>query len=506
MASEESKVIKNNVGSEVLAAFNRIPYTLISSEVGGAAHETLDELTKICQYYNVYRKGARFLVEGTNGDYVAANLRYKLAASLINKEARFLFAEPPDITIEAKGDVGKITQEARDALTNINDLVRTVLAKNNFEDILLKGAKDCFIGKRVAALVNFNCEDGITVTFLPSTQFVYETKMGNANVISKFVCFITVNESRSSAEKRIFKKKYTLENGKVYLEEGMYDGAGRKIENEDMLEKHETDMPMIPAVVFINDGLTAEYGGESEVETLKDFESWYSRLANADIDAERKSMNPTKYVVDMDSNSTKNLSSSAGAFWDLSSDQQLDNPNPEVGVLESSMAYSESLKVSLDRLRNAGYEQVDVPNISTENMQGLVTSGKTLKAIYWPLVVRCKEKMKVWGPQLAAMVNIIIVGAMKYPDCTLKYTNENIVPVDYEIKVVQNLPLPEDEAEEKQVDLSEVDSNVMSRKSYMKKWRNLTDAEIDEELKQIAYERQIIEDSSFDVTEGAQPY
>ena len=35
----------------------------------------------------------------------------------------------------------------------------------------------------------------------------------------------------------------------------------------------------------------------------------------------------------------------------------------------------------------------------------------------------------------------------------------------------------------------------MSRKAYMKKWRNLDDDEADEELRQIALERQILEDS-----------
>ena len=78
-----------------------------------------------------------------------------------------------------------------------------------------------------------------------------------------------------------------------------------------------------------------------------------------------------------------------------------------------------------------------------------------------------------------------------------KYTNDVVTAVDYEIKVEQNLPLPEDEIEERNMDLAEVEAKTMSRKSYMKKWRNLTDDEVKEELEQIALERQIIEDSSF---------
>ena len=501
MASEEAKVMaQNNV--EVLTAFNRIPYALINAEVEGSVKDTLAELTQICKYYQIYKDGAKFNVEGTNGDYVPSQLKYRIAASLINKEARFLYAEPPDITIEPKGDIGKVTDDIKNCLTTMNDLVCTVLDENKFEEALIKAARDCFIGKRISCLVNFNEEDGVTVSFIPSTQFIYDTKMGNINVLTKYVCFIVVKDSITLSQKRIFKKKYVLEDdGIVWLEEILYDGAGKEL--EVITEYQETKMKTIPAVVIVNDGLTGEVLGESEIEWLKDYESWYSKLSNADIDAERKSMNPVRYTIDMDSNSTKKLSSSAGSYWDLMSDQNLDNCNPQIGMLESSMGYSSSLKTSLDRIQTMGYNQVDMPNITLESMQGAITSGKSLKAIYWPLIVRCKEKMKTWGPQLSAMIKILIEGAMAYPNCIIKYTNEPIVPVSFEVNVSQNTPLPEDEVEEKTMDIAEVESKVMSRKSYMKKWRNLTDDEAQEELEQIALEREILEDISFGISQGS---
>lgn len=504
MASEEAKVQAAENSTEILTAFNRIPYALINAEISGGAKDTLDELTEICKYYKVYKKGASFTVEGTNGDYVPAKLNYKMAASLINKEARFLFAEPPDITVEPKGDVGKVTEDAKNALTVMNDLVKTILDANKFEEALIKAAKDCFIGKRVAGLINFNEDDGVTVTFLPSTQFIYDTKVGNPNVLTKFVCFIIVKNSITLSEKRIFKKKFELVDDVVYLEEILYDGAGKEL--EVVTEYQETLMPMIPATIFINDGLTGEDTGESEIEILQDDESWYSKLSNADIDAQRKSMNPTKYTIDMESNSTKNLSTAAGALWDLGSDQNLDKPHPAVGMLEPSMSYSSSLDTTLKRVKKSAYNQVDMPDI--EEVQATITSGKALKAIYWPLIVRCKEKMKMWGPQLRQMVNIIIQGAMVYPNCIERYIDDVISPVAYEISVVGNLPIPEDEIEEKNMDLSEVESKTMSRKAYMKKWRGLTDDEVQAELEQIALERQMIEDSSFGPAGGSgnEPY
>ena len=498
---EESQQIEMMLDdSQRLRAYNRIPYGLINQEMQGMSKETLDELTQICRYYQIYKEGARFSVEGSHGDYVPATLRYKMAASLIDKEARFMFAESPTISIDPKGDVGKVTQQARDMLTVHSDMVTTVLQDNNFEEQIIKAAKDCFIGKRCAGLVNFNEEDGVTITFLPSTQFVYETKFSNPNVLTKFVAFIVMQDTRNLVDKRIFKKKFEVEqdsagNDVVYLEEQIYDGRGALV--EEVTERQELLIPMSPAVVFVNDGLTGEEKGESEIDLLYGYEQWYSKLSNADVDAERKSMNSIKYGIDLDPNSTMGLSTAPGSFWDLGTDQNLDKPSPKVGMLEPNMSYSDALKTSLDRIKTVAYEQIDMPNITLETMTGAITSGKALKAIYWPLIVRCKEKMTMWGPNFRQMINIIIQGAYAYPKTVQKYISEPLVPVDYEIRVEQNTPLPEDELEERQQDLSEVETNVMSKRAYMKKWRGLTDDEAQEELEQIAYERSVIEEASF---------
>lgn len=501
--NEEQKTLNVESSKEYLTVYNRIPYALIREESDDDATELFEEFREICNYYKIYKRGKDFNVEGTNGDYVPARLRYKMAATLVNKEARFLFAEQPDITVEQKGDLEEVTEETKRAITIMNELVKTILDKNNFQDILIKGARDCFIGKRVACLINFNEQDGVSISFLPSTQFLYDVRPNNHRILDKFVSFTVIKDSRDNSTKRIFKKKYTLEtleNGenKVFLEEEIFDGSAKSIDK--VTPRCEIKLDFIPAIIFINDGLSEELKGESEIESLMDFEEWYSKLGNADADAERKSMNPTKYLVDMANNSTKDLSTAAGALWDLGSDQNLTQPNVMVGLLEPQMYYSEALKVTLDRIKTTGYEQVDMPNITNESLSGVITSGKALKAIYWPLIVRCKEKMKMWGPNLSLMVEMIIKGAMVYPNTIKKYTSDILMPVEHIIEVVQNTPLPEDEIEEKTIDLAEVEAKTMSRKTFMKKWRGLTKSQVEEELNQIALERQIIEDSSFSGT------
>ena len=107
--------------------------------------------------------------------------------------------------------------------------------------------------------------------------------------------------------------------------------------------------------------------------------------------------------------------------------------------------------------------------------------------------------MQAWGPALKFMVKCIIEGARLYPKAAQRYLDEQTLPIEpYTIRVENQYSLPEDEAEEKTIDLAEVNAQAMSRKRYMKKWHNLTDDEVEEELRQLALERQMLEDSFSD--------
>jgi hypothetical protein len=283
-------------------------------------------------------------------------------------------------------------------------------------------------------------------------------------------------------------------DGYCYVTEKLYDGSGNEL--EVLFETTQTLLNSIPAWIVFNDGLSNDVRGESDVSYLLDSEAAYSRLANADIDAERKSMNPINYTIDASVESTSNLSTSPGSFWDIQSDENgVEQKNASVGRLESSMSYSTALSSTLERIDNQMHSDMSVPNIDSEKLQGVITSGKTIQALYYPLQVRSDEKMLVWQSALESMVNMIYVGALQYPGSATFYTNESLPRVEIEVAIEANYALPTDEQEEKAIDIQEVNAQVMSRKTYMKKWRGLTDEEVEEELRQIALEREILEDS-----------
>lgn len=483
------------------SGFVTIPQVFLAEQFGKQVATAYNaECQEIGRWYEIYRHGAAAAAEGTNGDYTAADLRYKLAGSLVKKEARFLFSQNPDIVAEL--DAEEVTEGKKQNIALLNKILTAVYEQNGFAAALLRGAVDCFVGKRIAITANFSEQAGVSITFLPSTNFLYETEQYDGRTLKKFACFMRRRDTDAAGGQKFnfFCKVFEKVNDAVYFEELFCDAAGNVIEQINARQK--TLLSEIPAVVIVNAGLTSEVGGVSEIEDLRPFEEWFTKLANADIDAERKSMNPIKYVVDMSQNCTKGLSTAAGAFWDLGSDQNLEKASPQVGMIEPAMNYSQTLKTTLERIQTAGYNAIDMPNTALENLQGVITSGKALKAIYWPLVVRCREKMQSWAPALRDLSKIIIEGSTKYSFCVERYLGQGVFVYngDYKISVVENLPLPEDEAEEKALDLSEVQAEVMSRKSYMKKWRLLSDEEADREIEQIAKERAIIENASFEMS------
>ena len=484
-----------NVGNEIIKKILKpwIPHNLITEEISGLyGNALLAEMGEIIKYYNIYNYGADFYNGSENLDYIPSNLHYKKIKALIDKEARFMFANSPDININTVN----VSDTEQAKVSTYQKYVNEVLKKNHFNANLIKAARDCFIGKRIAIICNFNSEYGISISFVPSLEFVYESDAYNK--ITKIIAFFAINDEINSNDQRIQKKKYWMENGFCHVSEGIYDGTGNLIES--LIEDETTKFPYIPAVVIINDGLTGDSLGESEVANLFDYEQTFSKISNQDIDAQKRGMNPIYWSKDMSQTSTANLSIAPGAFWDLATDvNSADGLTGEVGVLEANLNYSEAMDNTLNRIRDSMYEQIDMPAVSSSDLQGVVSSGKTLKAIYWGLIVRCDEKMKSWKYELEYIVKCIIDGAFYYPEITYLYlpSNEKLEQVDYTIDIENSYPLPEDENEEKQIDLAEIGNKTRSIRSYLMKWRNLTQEDADKEIMQIAKERQILEDSFF---------
>lgn len=486
---------KKQYNVEVTKALASFPYFVLKNEIETGYNLYTRELLEIKQNYLDYKKGAEFYTEGSGGDYQPSNIRFKIAKTLIDKEARFMFSQTPDVTIQSVDTNEEQMKQVEQYQTLIDKVLKD--KKNNFSRTLLQSAKDCFIGKRVACLVDFSEEDGIQTHFYNSLQFYFETEYGSDR-LTKFISFENVNQTKSTQQRLYLVNRYEEKDGTIYMSSILYNGRGK--EQEIVIPEQAIELDYIPVVVIINDGTLEDKRGVSEIASLTEYESGYSRLGNGDIDSERKGMNPIRYTVDMNSQTTKNLSSGAGAYWDLKSEQNQNEVHPMIGTLAPNMNHTEPVKVTLDRLKTTMYNEIDMPNISEETMAGTITSGKALKALYYPLQVRCDEKLKAWKPAIEFIAEAIIdLAVLNKAEVISMYVLTSLDEVQYNIEVMENYALAEDEEEEKNSDLAEIAANARSRKSYIKKWRRAefkTDAQIDEELMQIAIENNMMDSMS----------
>ncbi|KGG81074.1 hypothetical protein Y919_02600 [Caloranaerobacter azorensis H53214] len=440
--------------------------------------QVLKDMKDIIALYDFYEGKGQDWTTPIDLDYKPTKIKTNKAKKLIKEEARFMFSRTPEITIKA------LEKKDEEKAKKLQSVVDDVLKKSKFPDKLIKAARDCFIGKRVALKLNADKNKGIKVIFRPSLEFIYETDPEDVDNLQKIIFFYGQNDSENKSEQRIWKQVYWLQNNKCYLTEGVYDGYGNLVES--IKENEYIGIDFIPCTIIVNDGLTGDMNGESDIEELRDNQNIYNRLKSDDVDALKFNMFPERVAINASENSLKNLKIAPGALVDLQTDPTSEN-QADYKTVESKFSYDSRFENTINRINNDMYDLLNVPNISLEQLKGLMQSGKSMKALYWQLITRCNEKWAVWGPALEWMVEKIIILYKTFVDKTLD------IDFGYSINIELLYALPEDDETERINDLAEVSAQVRSRRSYIEKWGIAEDSE--EELQQIAKEQALLQDS-----------
>lgn len=443
----------------------------------------LQEMNDILRLYDIYEGRENFIDKTEEKDYTQTEKRTNLIKKLIKEESRFLFGKTPELYIQPKND----TEVDKDKAEEINLYLGKILKDNLFSEKLVKGARDCFIGKRAAIKLYANQDTKeIRIMFLPSLEFIYESDEENPNELKKIIFFYQTNKEVEKDKQRIWKQKYEMIDGRCILNEGIYNGNGILIEpiNVDV----DLQLSGIPCYVIINDGLSGDPFGESDVKELLDNQIQYNRLSSEDVDTLRKGMDRIIYGVDIDPEASEKFQLKPGAFWDVPTDPTAEGKQATLGTIPTDFGYGDKIENSLKRIKSDMYEMLNIPMLSNDELKGMMTSGKTMKALYWQLITRCEEKMMAWRPALEWLIRAIL-------EITEVYQIENLPQLDYTVTVENNYPLQEDEDEEKTLDLQQVNAQAMSRKTFIKKWQGVTDDVADAEIRQIALEREMLEES-----------
>lgn len=455
---------------------------IIMTELGGLyGNEVIKEMNEIIKLYDIYEgTGQDWIVD--EKDYTPTKKKTNYIKKLIKEEARFLFGKTPIFTVQVEDD------KYQEQVEEINKYINKLLKENLFEDKLVKGARDCFIGKRVAIKLHADTiTKTIRVMFVPSLEFVYEPFEDRVDELKKIIFFHQINQEQDKSKQIIWKQKYEMVDGKCILNEGFYNGNG------DLLETLAVNVDLklsgIPAYVILNDGLSGDLQGESDVEEILENGIEYNKLTSEDLDALKKGMNRIIYGTDVDPEASKHFKLKPGAYWDVSTDIASDGKQAQIGTIDTDFNYDTRMENTLNRIKSDMHEVLNIPMINNQDLKGMMTSGKSMKALYWQLITRCEEKMMSWRPALEWMIRAILEMNEVYAINTLPKLE------NFDVVVENQYPLQENEDEEMTLDLQKVNAQTMSRKSFIKKWTNVADDIAEEELKQIQLEKQMLEDS-----------
>lgn len=468
---------------------------LINMELQGLyPKDRLEEMNEIISYYKYY-EGEEIDWIKTTTDYVSTEKKTNYIKKLIDEEARFMFSKPPYININVEED--------EDIEKKLNKYILKTLKNNLFNNDIIKATKDFLIGKRIALKLVANKETNkIEIAFIPSLEFVHVPKLDNVKELEQIIFCYQLEDNLSREEQLFWKQKYYMKKGYCYVDEGIYDGTGKIIKL--IKDNENTKLSFIPCYVIMNDALTGDIKGKSDVKQLVENQKAYNQLTSEDIDTIIKGMNRIIYMLNVDDDSIMyddgkpKISYKAGSVWNLERDKQAnEGDSAEVGTIGSDFSYDQRIENALDRIISDMHNTLSIPRLNVEDLKAL-TSAKAIKAIYQQFTSCIEEKMTSWIPMLEWMVEAIIEISKIYNIGNLQQIDID----DIEITVQNQYPLPSDEYEEKDNDMKQVDTQVMSKKQYIEKWFNVPGDIADKILEQIALERQILEDNYMQI-EGA---
>lgn len=469
--------------------------TLLKTELQGVYGDLLAKVNRILRWYAIYDGDQKWQV-ADGLDYTPTRKITNIIKKLINTKARFMFGREPYFNIKSAVPDAKGSTTNADKAQKKEDLLYKILKENKFHTKLLKARKDCSIGGKIAIKLWAQKDQGLKIIFSPAMEFFPQFNLDDVDQLEKVPFVYAINDEPEPENQRIKKQVWEMVNGKCILNEATYNGKCEVVSVE--YEDYDTGLDFIPVIIITNGGLTGETEGVSDVEQLWSNQDIYNRLTSDDVDALKFQMFGQDVVTDASEDSLRNIKVAPKALIDLQTDiaQSEQGRQAKMERLESHFSYKDKFEDTVNRIKNDMYDALDVPNVSLEQLKGVMQSGKSMKALYWGLMAACEEDWTEWGPALEQMVNYIF----RMVDVYNLYDARETVKFETTMTIEHTYPIPEDEDDEQKLDIEKVTAQVMSRKEYIKKWQDVVD--VDAELEQIAAEKAMFEDSFAQAVKG----
>ncbi|NFO03131.1 phage portal protein [Clostridium botulinum] len=387
---------------------------------------------------------------------------------LLKKQARWMFGKKPTLVFKADD------LKDKDKCEGLRKFIEDVFENNSFWNNTRKAFLEATIKKRVLLRAEANPNSPLVIKYESIENFYYKEKNGK---LLKAVFF-------EEDEMNVYREE---DKDKIYYLHTYYykvDENTRALQawyrketykNTDLIETvdYDTGFSTIPCWLIRNGGELNNTFSESDVTDLRDAQNQYNRRNSDFADALRFQMFGSESIIDGKEEDVNKLNVAPGALHAIRTSEEAlaEGKQATIQKQEYNIGSSEAMNSYLDRADSDMKETLDMPKISDLNN---IPSAKAMIYLYNDLIARMEEKFNDWEKPLLSLINFIIeVGSVCYPGIF----NKAWINLKYTKLIKQNYPIPNDLDEKKKLAMDEVDSNVRSRKSYIKEYSDEEDTE-----------------------------
>ena len=455
-------------------------------------------------------------------DYKPTREIRNLIRQLVKKQSRFMMSQEPELVFNA------ITEGREKQAEQKRILFDSILRQSKFWSKASNALTDATVGKRVLMTVLGNEGEPIDVRFFPMPQFSYIVDPKDSSKL--LVVDIVYQDERTkgmdkeaqlwhhyryemksgSSESGVANAldsieeecwlTYTLTDGEsnqIYVSEDggttIKESSAKLVEIEDnlgnpiqvplaVMESAPTGLSQIPARVILNEPLTNDVYGTSDVKDLVTIADNMNKTISDLRDALRFRMFEQPVIVDGSTKSIQGIKIAPNALIDLKTDISSgigsggSSRQASVTSISSNFNFLPSVQYYLDEAKRTMYELMDQP--LPEKVQS-APSGIAMQFLFYDLMSRCDSKWVEWDSAIEWLVSMI--------EEILEKVSVNIEPLPENLKsawqeittltINHNYPLPADEQAKRQTAMQEVQTSVRSHQSYIEEFSRNENAE-----------------------------
>ena len=432
--------------------------------------ERVEDANTFDDYYNL---DGQYWTPTTSLGYNPTILPVNLAGWFVDKRTSWMFEKAPDLECPAKvvdpvEDMEKLDYEPSDKQKKLDSqssgreqILYDIWGENKLPERLMEAGTDFLVGGTTALKIRYIPNLGIRLNFSP-TQEVFPIPNAKDPTVLDAVHFVSYLNNEST----LWKQTWEMFEGRCYLTEGTYSATNMK-RIAMIYSREDTGLTFLPVILFPHKARSGKLFGRSYLKDLIPIFDQYNRSMSDAADGLRFNIFAITVLLNAPPDAEKMLKVSPNELWNIGGE------GVDAKKLESGFNYADALDDFLKRLEHQAHMIGNVPKISPDDIKGFgQITGIGLKMLNLDLVSATQRSWVVWKSRLETMNEYILKMLDTYKNTEgFPYSGMKLANIanTYNNQIIPHLPLPENELEEINIEVTKLSNSLQSVKGAMQK-------------------------------------